>query len=124
MKDRLYVLGFATLLLVGAWGKAYAQPSSAGPAAVPNAMVVTPDAAPSCSASSVNGIQGLDLTPNPSLKAITCGSCSQAPSQGMAANSACYYLAGGTYHLAKCVINSWCSEDSRPYCDCTNNPPQ
>jgi hypothetical protein len=122
MKNRLYVLGFAALLLMGTLGKAHAQSPSAAPAA-PGAMAVTPGVAPSCSAS-VPGLESLDLTPNPALKAVTCGSCSHSPCVGLAPNAACYYLAGGTYHLAKCVINSWCSEDSKPYCDCTNNPPQ
>jgi hypothetical protein len=117
MKNRLCVLGFAALLLMGTWGTAHAQSPSAAPA-VPG----TSPAAPSCSAS-VPGLQSLDLTPNPALKAVTCGSCSHSPCVGLSPNAACYYLAGGVYHLAKCVINSWCSEDSKPYCDCTNNPP-
>jgi hypothetical protein len=120
MKNRLYVSGFAALLLMGTWGAAHAQSPSADPAA-PGAPAVTP-AAPSCQAS-LPGIPGLDLTPNPSPKAVTCGSCSQSPCVGLSPNAACYYLAGGVYHLAKCVINSWCFEDSKPYCDCTNNPP-
>ena len=122
MKSRLYVLGFAALLLMGTWGTAHAQPPSADPA-VPSPTVVTPVAAPSCQAS-VPGLESLDLTPNPLPKAVTCGFCSHAPCRGLAPNSACYYLAGGVYHLAKCVINSWCFEDSTPYCDCTNDPPQ
>lgn len=122
MKSRLYVLGFAALLLMGTWGTAQAQSPSADPAA-PSAVAVTPVAAPSCQASAP-GIQSLDLLPNPSPKSFTCGSCSHSPCQGLAPNSACYYLAGGVYRLAKCVINSWCSEESKPYCDCTNNPPQ
>lgn len=121
MKNRLYVLGLAALLVMGTWGTAHAQSPSADPAA-PSATASIPVAAPSCQAS-VPGIPGLDLNPNPSLKAVTCGSCSHSPCVGQAPNAACYYLAGGVYHLAKCVINSWCSEDSKPYCDCTNNPP-
>lgn len=120
MKNRLCVLGFAALLLMGTLGAAYAQSPSAAPAA-PGTPVVA-SAAPSCQAS-VPGLQSLDLIPNPSPKAVTCGSCSHSPCVGLSPNAACYYLAGGVYHLAKCVINSWCSEESKPYCDCTNNPP-
>ena len=119
MKNRLYVLGITALLLMGTWGTAHAQSPAADPAA-PSTMAVAPVTAPSCQAS----IPGLDLTPNPSLKGVTCGSCSHSPCAGLAPNAHCYYLAGGVYHLAKCVINSWCSEESKPYCDCTNNPPQ
>lgn len=121
MKNRFHVLGFTAFLLMGIWGTAHAQSPSADPA--PSATAVTPGSEPSCSANSA-GLQDLDFTLNPEMKSFTCGSCSHAPCQGLTPNSACYYLAGGTYHLAKCVINSWCSEESKPYCDCTNNPPQ
>lgn len=118
MKNRLCVLGITALLLMGTLGTAYAQAPSADPAA-PAVVAVTP-AAPSCQAT----IPGLDLTPDPVLKGVTCGSCSHSPCVGQAPNAACYYLAGGVYHLAKCVINGWCSEEGKSYCDCTNNPPQ
>ena len=122
MKNRLYVLGFAALLLMGTWGKAHAQP--AGPAAAPGAKVVAPMAAPSCQAS-LPDFQSLDLISNTSPEAVTCGSCSYSSCQGMTPNSLCLYPAGlGTYRWGRCVINSWCSEDNTSYCDCTNDPPQ
>jgi hypothetical protein len=113
MKIRLCVLGFAAFLLMGAWGKAQTPPPSS---------TVAPGTAPFCAAGVAGLDKSLDLTPSPLLKSVTCGSCSYSSCQGLAANSACYYLGGGTYHLAKCVINSICSDNS-PQCDCTNKPP-
>jgi hypothetical protein len=113
MKIRLCVLGFAAFLLMGAWGKAQTLP--------PSIVTVAPGTAPFCPAS-VAGLQSRDLVPNPALKAVTCGSCSYSSCVGASANAACYYLGGGTYHLAKCVINSICSDNS-PQCDCTDKPP-
>lgn len=114
MKIRLCMLGFAALLLSGTWARAQA----------PAADQVSPGAAPFCAASVAGLDKSLDLTPPPLFKSVTCGSCSASSCVGSAPNAACYYLAGGTYHLAKCVINSICLEDSSPYCDCTNDPPQ
>jgi len=115
MKIRPCVLGFAAFLLMGAWGKA--QTLS------PSAAIEAPGAAPFCAAGVANLNKSLDLVPNPALKAVTCGSCSYSSCVGKSANAICYYLGGGVYHQAKCVINSICS-DSTPQCDCTNNPPQ
>jgi hypothetical protein len=107
MKLRVSVLAFAALLMMAAWAKAE-----------------TPGAAPFCPASvAAVGLQSPGLVPDPALKAVTCGSCSYSSCVGKAANSICYYLGGGVYHQAKCVINSICS-DNTSQCDCTNNPPQ
>jgi len=124
MKIRLCVLGLAALLLTSTWAKAQALSPSADPAApVAKAAAEAPDVAPFCPASAATP-QSLDLNPRPLVKAtVTCGSCSYSSCQGMAPNSACYYLDRFGYHLAKCVINFFCSEDNKPGCDCTNNPP-
>jgi len=113
MKIRLCMLGFAVLLLSGAWARAQA------PAADP----ASSGAAPFCAASMAGLEKGTDLTPPPLFKAVTCGPCSAPSCVGQTLNSTCFYLAGGTYQVAKCVINSVCLEDNSPYCDCTNNPP-
>lgn len=121
MKIRLCVLAFVALLLARTWAKAETPAPSANPAA-PVVTSEIPGAAPFCAASVANLDKSLDLVPSPVQKSITCGSCSYSSCVGMAPNAGCYYLAGGVYHLAKCVINSVCSDNSRQ-CDCTNNPP-
>ena len=103
MKARLCVLGFAAFLLMGTWVRAQTPPSS-------------------CAAGVAGLNKSLDLAPSPLLKAVTCGSCSFSSCVGKSANAVCYYLGGGVYHQAKCVINSICS-DNAAQCDCTNNPP-
>jgi hypothetical protein len=85
MKNR-FVLGFAVLLLMGVWGKSYAQPSSAGPEALGDAPVALSGAAEaqggalSCPAS-LAGLHSLELPGNPSLRSFPCGLCSDSDCQ-------------------------------------------
>jgi len=117
MKRRIGLMGFASLLLMATLASA----QTPAPAAV---AAVAPGAAPFCPASLFN-VQSTDFTftPKPSGRATyLCGSCSYSSCQGVAPNSACYYLDRFGYHLAKCVINYAC-EGSTNGCDCTNNGP-
>jgi hypothetical protein len=115
MKNRL-VLGFAVLLLMGVWGKSYAQPSSAGPVA-PGDTLVTQGSTLSCPAS-IAGLQSLDLPQNPSLRSFPCGLCSDSDCQDARPNSSCYYPDGSVFRLGRCRITSICEEDNSSYCAC------
>jgi hypothetical protein len=115
MRIRFCVLGFAALLLTGAWAKAQTLALAASPA--------DSGAAPFCVAGVAGLDKSLDLTPSPLFNAtFTCGSCSSSSCVGLAVNSTCSYLGGGTFHVGKCVVGSSCS-DNLPRCGCTNNPP-
>jgi hypothetical protein len=122
MKNRLSVLGFATLLLMGTWGTSHALPPSAGPADPGDTVAApsdtgAPGAAPFCPAS-VAGLPRLDLTQSPSPESFPCGACSYWSCQDERPSSSCYYLNGSVFSLGRCIITSVCEEDNSSSCDC------
>lgn len=123
MKNRLFVLGFAALLLLGTWGTSHALPPSASPEA-PGDMVVAlsdpagaPGVAPFCPAS-VAGLQKLDLAQNPSPESFPCGACSYWSCQDERPATSCYYFDGVGFSVGRCIVTAVCEEDNSSSCDC------
>ena len=124
MKNRLSVLGFAALLLMGTWGTSHALPPSAGPVA-PGDTVAAPSAveasgaSPFCPASAA-GLPRLDLTQGPgsSPESFPCGACSYWSCQDVRPGYSCYYVDGSAFRLGRCIITSVCEEDNSSSCDC------
>jgi hypothetical protein len=77
----------------------------------------------SCSATATPFVAQLPadgpVAPRPT--SLTCGSCSGSCA-GLPFNAQCYYLGGGTYHIAHCQADFTCSDGS-DWCLCTNNAP-
>ena len=139
MKAGLTMLNGVLLLLLGG-AVAAADPGGSAPAPAPAAAAVTASAPATAGASEASAVAPAAAGPlfcaasasqlrlpalapvAPQATAITCGSCSSSYCVGQKPNASCYYLSGGTYHLAHCQLDSSCGDGSF-YCECTNNAP-
>jgi hypothetical protein len=124
MKNRLSVLGFAALLMMGTLGTSHAQSPSTGPTApsetvvAPTPVAEAPAAAPFCPAS-LDRLRSLDPSRNPSQKVFPCGLCSDGGCQDERPNSPCYYPDGTEFRLGWCRISSeGVCDDNTAYCVC------
>jgi hypothetical protein len=124
MKFRPTLL-LSACLLFGAHlaGAAPATTPAAAPAAVIPQAPALPQEAPACAGTGSQQEALPFLNPNPSVKAVGCGSCSNSPCQGAAINSSCYYLTRSGYALGKCHADFTCTDPGfSAGCVCRTGP--
>jgi hypothetical protein len=119
MQRRFGLMGFTSLLLIASLASAETPPQPSAPEAPQSSVTAAaPGAAPFCPASLFT-VQSLTAT----TSGAPCGACSYSSCQGKPFYSSCYYVDRFGAHLARCVPNQIC-EDNSLWCNCTNDQPQ